>query len=371
MKHRALAAFILLGLVSLFADIAYEGMRGSVGGLLEILGAPLTASAILAFGEAMSYIGRLIAGSVAYRYASPKIYKILLLTGYGLNIVVVIMAFASQWLLVVTLFFLERLGKGLRAPIRDVLVSELVTGIGRGKGFGLYELMDQVGAVVGPLVVAYLVAGQGYRIAYTALITPIAASLIALSAALTVYPWTRIATGKRGAVKPRIRLLIIGLSLTYAGFTYWPLLAQRMVAQGLSLETPSILYSLAMLIDAVAALGLGALYDRYGSYVVLAAPIVTTLSSSLAILGHYSLAAICWGVVVGFYESVFRAIVADRTTIRERALAFAALHLLTGLAWGAGSLAQAILDTHTYLAYLILTETLAIITITHSLQKQP
>jgi hypothetical protein len=81
-------------------------------------------------------------------------------------------------------------------------------------------------------------------------------------------------------------------------------------------------------------------------------------SSSLsAVAGYYTLAALLWGLFIGFYESVFRAIVAAITSVAERPLAFAALHVLSGAAWAAGSIAMATLEPLTYTMYLALAET--------------
>lgn len=53
------------------------------------------------------------------------------------------------------LMFMERLGKGIRVPPRDAMLSDATQQMGRGWGFGLREVLDQIGAILGSLIVAF------------------------------------------------------------------------------------------------------------------------------------------------------------------------------------------------------------------------
>ncbi|HDD66562.1 MAG TPA: MFS transporter, partial [Nitrososphaeria archaeon] len=137
-SRRLLQTFLALSLLSLFADIIYEGARSIGGAYLNLLAAPAIAAGILGFGELLSYLMRLVGGIAAQKASSGKVYWILIGFGYGVNLVIPLLALAGSWEIALILFFLERIGKGIRAPPRDVILSEVTEGIGRGKGFGLH-----------------------------------------------------------------------------------------------------------------------------------------------------------------------------------------------------------------------------------------
>jgi len=54
--------------------------------------------------------------------------------------------------IVAILIILERIGKGVRTPARDTIASHASKQIGSGYTFGIAEFIDQIGAVIGPLI---------------------------------------------------------------------------------------------------------------------------------------------------------------------------------------------------------------------------
>jgi len=85
-----------------------------------------------------------------------RAYWLFIFLGYGLIVTIPMLGFASTWELAVILVVLERLGKGLRAPSRDTVLSVVSKELGPGRAFGIHELLDQVGAVLGPFIVAVM-----------------------------------------------------------------------------------------------------------------------------------------------------------------------------------------------------------------------
>ncbi|MDN3514076.1 MAG: MFS transporter [Candidatus Brocadia sp.] len=171
-KKTALIFIVLLGVVSLFADVTYEGARSINGPYLALLGASATTVGFVAgFGELIGYSLRLVSG-----YISDKIgrYWAITLFGYSLNMLAVpALALAGHWELAAVLMITERIGKAIRTPARDAMLSHATREIGRGKGFGLHEALDQIGAVLGPLTVAgVLYFREGYRTGYVVLLVP-------------------------------------------------------------------------------------------------------------------------------------------------------------------------------------------------------
>ncbi len=149
-KRSALTFVILLGVVSMFGDIVYEGARSITGPYLAVLGASAAAVGIVAgFGELVGYGLRLVSGYISDR--TQRYWPITLL-GYGLTVVAVpLLAVAGRWELAALLIILERTGKGIRTPARDAMLSHATTQMGRGWGFGLHEALDQVGATIGAM----------------------------------------------------------------------------------------------------------------------------------------------------------------------------------------------------------------------------
>lgn len=144
---------VLLGFVSLFSDMTYEAARSITGPYLALLGATATSVGFIAgLGEFLGYALRLISGWLADRTGK---YWSITITGYVINLLSVpALALVGQWQLAAVLIMVERIGKALRTPARDAMLSHAAAKIGRGWGFGLHEAMDQVGAMIGPLIIA-------------------------------------------------------------------------------------------------------------------------------------------------------------------------------------------------------------------------
>lgn len=168
----ALKFVLLLGLVSLFADVTYESARSITGPYLAILGANAAVVGFVAgFGEFIGYGLRILFGIIADK---TRRYWLITIAGYSINLLAVpALALAGRWETAAILITLERLGKAIRTPARDTMLSHASQSMGRGWAFGLHEAMDQVGAMVGPAIVAAILAYNGsYRYSFAVLIIP-------------------------------------------------------------------------------------------------------------------------------------------------------------------------------------------------------
>ena len=145
-RTTAIRFVVLLGVVSLFADMTYEGARSVTGPFLAVLGASGTAVGLIAgLGELIGYSLRLASGYLADRTGR---YWAITLVGYGLNLIAVpLLALAGRWEIAAALMICERVGKAIRTPARDAMLSHATHQVGHGWGFGLHEAMDQAGAV--------------------------------------------------------------------------------------------------------------------------------------------------------------------------------------------------------------------------------
>ena len=178
---------ILRGIVSLFGDVTYEGARSVAGPYLATLGASASVVGLVAgIGEFVGYALRLASGYLVDR---TKAYWSLTFIGYGLLLSIPLLAFAGHWQLAAVLIVLERMGKAIRSPARDTMLSYATKEVGRGWGFAVHEALDQIGAVIGPIVFSLVfLFHRGYPEGFTLLWIPALLTLVVLAIARKKVP---------------------------------------------------------------------------------------------------------------------------------------------------------------------------------------
>ncbi|EKQ69541.1 nitrate/nitrite transporter [Leptolyngbyaceae cyanobacterium JSC-12] len=336
-KSRAALKFVvLLGFVSLCADATYEGARSITGAYLAILGASGTVVGLTAgLGELIGYSLRLVTGYLSDR---TQQYWRITTVGYAINTAAVpLMALAGRWEILAGLMIAERMGKAIRTPPRDVLLSHAAIRVGKGFGFGLHEAMDQIGAVAGPLLVTLVLALQkGYPSGFAILVIPAVLGLIALLVGQWIYPNPRefeptIQNLHGEGLPRRFWIYLIAVALIAAGFVDFPLIAFHLQQTGLDQPTQiPLLYALAMGVDAIAALIFGYWFDRIG-IVTLILAIVLSLGFAPAIFwggtGMAVLGMILWGIGMGAQESILKAVIAGMVPPERRGSAYGIFNL--------------------------------------------
>lgn len=347
-RRRALVTFILLGLTSLTADMVYEGARSVGGAYIESLGGSPIASAIVSSGDLIGYGLRFLSGLLASMYLSSQVLWGLTIAGYVLTTATLpLLAFSGTWQIATLLYLLERVGKGLRTPARDVILAEVTESIGRGKGFGLHELMDQSGAVLGPLIVAILLALHGYSAAFLSLLIPGILSIIFVVSANKLYSEIesiRIASPKisfRG-LGQRFWIYTVAMILFSLGYVHWMIISYYLRYMNIVSDPEiALAYLVAMLTDAVVAYPIGYVYDKIKYNSLYIAPLSALLSLALLVSSKSSLhvyyASALWGVAMGCYETIMRASIADLVEPSKRALAYGVFGLLFGISWTIGA----------------------------------
>lgn len=161
-KKTAFKFIVLLGIVSLFGDITYEGARSITSPHLAVFCANASIVGLVAgIGEFIGYAIRSVSGYFADR---TERYWLMIIIGYVLLISIPLLAFAGYWQLAAFFIISERIGKGIRTPARDTILSHATKQVRRGIGFGIHEALDQVGAIIGHLIFSavFLFKG-GYR----------------------------------------------------------------------------------------------------------------------------------------------------------------------------------------------------------------
>lgn len=119
-----------MGIVSLCADMVYEGARSLTGPYLALLGASGTAIGVIAgLGELIAYGLRLVFGYLSDR---TRRYWTFTIAGYVLTALAVpALALVGNWQLALVLLSLERVSKALRSPSKDTLLSYATAQIGQ------------------------------------------------------------------------------------------------------------------------------------------------------------------------------------------------------------------------------------------------
>ena len=348
-RNPALQLILLLGIVSLFGDIIYEGGRSVAGPYLLYLGASaFTVAFMSGFGEFIGYAGRIVSGFFADRTRS---YWAFAITGYLMIGAIPLLVFAEAWEAAALLLLIERLGKGIRSPAKDTILSYATHTVGRGWGFGIHEAVDQIGAVAGPLIFAVSIAVYGgYTTGFALLVIPFVLLIAALVIAYRKVPDPEsFEMSSPGALQdgpehiPRL-LLPYGTftALTMAGFAVFPLIAFHYSAASIVPEVQiPVFYAIAMAADALFAPLIGRLYDREGLGVLLAIPLANILVALLAFSNGYYVAlagAVLWGLSMGGQETILRAVLADLTSVKKRGTVYGIFNTVYGGAWFGGSL---------------------------------
>lgn len=345
-KATALKFVVLIGVVSLFADMTYEGARSIAGPYLAVLGASGTTVGIVAgLGELIGYGLRLISGYFSDRTGR---YWAITIFGYTVNMLAVpLLALAGRWEIAAALMIAERIGKGIRTPARDAMLSHATQQIGRGWGFGLHEALDQTGAVLGPLIIAAVLYFRGeYQTGFTILLIPALLALAVLAAARLLYPRPQdlevsVSELKTEGLTRVFWLYLIATGLIAAGFADFSLIAYHF--QQAATVSPTwipLLYTVAMGVDALAALVCGRLFDRLGLTTLMATALLSALFAPLVFWGGFAgalLGMALWGIGMGAQESIMRAAVAEMASPDKRGTAYGIFNTGFGLFWFAGS----------------------------------
>jgi MFS family permease len=347
--------FVLtFGVVSMLADVVYEGARSITGPFLATLGASaVMVGFITGFGEAVALVMRLGTGPLADR---TRKYWPLTIAGYALTVIAVpLLALAASLWQASALVIVERFGKAVRTPARDTMLSHAGAEIGRGKAFAIHEALDQSGALLGPLLVGLMIAVSGYQLGFGVLAIPGALALIAVLLLRKAVPnparYDTHAVSEPLAVpgQARVRVPLPARFWWYSAFTAVSMFGFStfgVISYHLEVQKvmPSALipvtYAVSMGAAALAALASGALYDRIGLRGLLIALPLTAAVPFLSFTtapGLVWTGAVVWGAALGIHESTLRAAVADLVPSARRGTGYGIFTAIYGIAWLAGS----------------------------------
>lgn len=351
-KKSALKFVILLSVVSLFADMTYEGARSITGPYLAVLGANAAVVGFVSgFGELVGYALRIVSGYLADRTGK---YWTITIIGYICNLLAVpLLALAGHWWIAATLMIIERMGKAIRVPARDAMLSHAGQKAGMGWVFGLHEAIDQIGAMLGPLIVATVLYFKGgYQHSFAILLIPALLALSILMFARYLYPHPQALEVPHENLEAKgmnssFWLYLTGASLIAAGYADFPLIAYHF--QKTAILSPvwvPVSYALAMGINSLSAPLFGHFYDRKGFIILVIVSIFSCLFAPMVFFGNATLAIIgiaLWSIGVGAHESLMRAIVANMVPMNKRGSAYGIFNTGFGVFWFLGSCLMGVL----------------------------
>ena len=389
-NHRK-AAFhliVIFGLVSLFGDIVYEGARSVNGPYLKTLGVSAAVVGFIAgLGEFIGYAIRLVSGYFADK---TKAYWVFTFLGYGMLISVPLLSLTGVWQVAALFIIMERFGKALRAPARDTLVSQASKQIGTGLGFAISEVMDQIGALTGPLILSglFLVIGTHgneiakYQKGYSLFWIPFILVMACVTFAFIKIPNPeKLEMAVKKAPEPdklskTFWLYTVFTFITTMGFVNFALIGYHFKAKNvLSDAQIPLFYAVAMAVDGIAAWFIGTHYDRLkkrsnnekaGLGALLIIPLFSIFIPVFAFSLNFTFAlisAIIWGVVMGIHETIMKSAIADLTPMKKRGTGYGIFNTAYGLAMFVGSAAMGLLYDHSIAAVIAVAIALQIFSI--------
>jgi MFS family permease len=359
-------AFVLtMGIVNLFADMTYEGGASINGPFLGTLGASAAAISIIAgVGEFLGYSLRSVAGYVADRTGK---YWLITFLGYSINLLAVpAMAFAGNWQAAGALILAERIGRALRKPTVEAMLSYSTGKHGKGWVYAVNTALDETGATVGPLLIALaLYLKAGFQASYGLLLISSVLALVALVVARVLFPVpSRLEAGgpatahAKGFTRSYWLYMAAG-SCFAAGLMSFELVSYHLSSARIVTDHwVPIFLALATAMAIAASLILGKLYDRIGIGVVVVAVLLASLFSPLVFFGGFWMALgglLLWGIGYATQDTLLKVLIASVLPEGKRNLAFGLFYLGYGGGWLIGSVTTGLLYEHSRVALVVFT----------------
>jgi len=332
----------LLGLVSLFNDSTSELVYPLVPLFLAsvLMAGPRALGLIEGVAEATASLLKLFSGVLMDYRGHAKGW---VAGGYGLAALSrPLFYLASSWPMVLALRFADRVGKGLRTSPRDAILAGAVGKDSRGLAFGLHRAMDNAGAVIGPLLAAWLLArGVPLKEVFLWAIVP---GIITFALALSIkeppvipavnripFSW------KMAGFPPIYKRYLLVLALFTLGNSSNMFLLLRAKELGLPDYQVPLLWALVSVVAMVFSVPLSALSDKLGRVRLIIAGwgVYGLFYLLLGINGFHPL--LLWplfafyGLFLAATEGAEKALVADLAPSDQLGTAYGWFNLIAGI----------------------------------------
>ncbi len=327
-----------LGFVSLFTDISSEMVVGVLPLFITIdLGATKALLGLMeGAADSLNYAFRTFAGVISDRIGTRKPLVVL---GYALSTVAKpFFSVTSNFTQALLVRLTDRAGKGVRTSPRDALISDSVQDKVSGRAFGLHRSLDQLGAILGPILAFFLIPAIGIRNLFLISLVPGAIAVAILvffvvdKAGLKKTTSILANAGKVLNRKFASFLFVIGIfSLGAYNFSFVLVKANSL---GVDQATVPLVYAVLNVATVVAGLPSGLLADKIGKDKVLVLAfglfVLSTIASLLTASG-VALAfgiAFLYGLYLGTSDTVQRAVIPSLTTGELKGTAYAIYYLI-------------------------------------------
>jgi MFS family permease len=341
-NHAGFKNVVRLGYVSLFTDFSTEMILGILPVFIhDQLGASYALVGLIeGSAESMNDFFRIISGVVTDRIAKRKP---LVLLGYALSsFAKPLFAFTTAWSEALVVRVTDRIGKGVRTSPRDALISDSVSKSQSGKAFGIQSSLDQVGAVVGPLVAFLVFPFIGFKGVFWLSFAPAVISLIILLFFVTetvgLTKQRHFFENASQVLNRRFVILLAVLGVFSVGAYNFSFILLKASALGIPDAQISLVYVTINASTVIFAYYFGILADRIGKLQVLLLSYVAFFATSvigIILVGNWIYAyviALVFGVYLGISDTVQRAAVPDFTRPELKGTAYALFYVLIGTA---------------------------------------
>jgi MFS family permease len=350
-----------MGIVNLFGDVTYEGGGSINGPFMASLGASAVVVSITAgVGEFLGYALRLPAGYAADRTGR---YWLITFVGYVINLFAVpAMALAGSWQFAAALIVAERIGRALRKPTVEAMLSYTTGELGKGWVYGLNTALDEIGATLGPLLIALVLLLKGdHRTGYALLAISAVAALVTLAVARINFPLpSRLEQGRTAPARdltPAYWLYMLAGALFAAGLMSFELISYHLSKAKIASEQwIPVMLAISTAFGVLASLAFGKLYDRFGVPVVIGAVCVSAAFSPFVFLGGFWLVLfgmLLWGLGYATQDTLLKAIIAEVLPEGKRNFAFGLYYAGYGIGWLGGSIVAGLLYENSRMALIV------------------
>lgn len=339
----------------LLNDVGHSGFNPSLPVFYTLLGAtPLQYGFIEGISSLFGIAFTAPAGELADRIGRRKpIYAGFLMMALSRFLV----ALSTSFWLLMPFRFLNRFGRSVRYAARDPLLAESVTPETRGMAYAVYQLMDNMGSFIGPILTIVILDKVGQTLGSIRNIFLLASVPTFIAALLSYLYITDTLKDKRRSMKERIsfltkvrRLVNNKNLLRFTGVTclFTPLgpdykFAILYATHGplkVSLIMTTLLYFVHEAVSVIASLPAGRLVDRVGKKFTISLSIILYTSGMLTVvisfyfLTNIFVLAIAFAFL-GLYDTFFsvsrRPFVADSASLEDRGMVMAAYSTLHGV----------------------------------------
>jgi len=336
------------GIASFFGDLGYESVTVLLPSFLIMLGAPVYALGVIeGLSDGASSLVKLFSGYFADKLGKRREFA--LSGSVATAVFPAVIAIATSWYGVLVGRLVGWIGKGIRSPSRDAILSKAVEKKDLGKAFGFHRAGDTLGAIAGPAMALILLSSMGLREILWLAVIPGFLALAAIWLFLherDASPHQRprpIVASLEGLPSRFKAFLSAVLVFGIADFSHTLLIAFVIVSLTPSLgftmatATGAGLYLIRNIVYAGASYPFGLLGDRIGrrpmlilGYSIAVATFIGFVVAPANVAAYGVLFALC-GLFIAAEDTLEGALAGEMVEEESRALGFGALATANGV----------------------------------------